>query len=113
MKRTLRLPDLGVQSAGGLSRSRTKSRISGRFQLNGKTGMIREARALLAERFGRFTLNRVRDAQGWSYKVEGSINFLRRQLGTRGWCRGPGMDRTSTRSIRMAGGGLGSNSDFA
>jgi hypothetical protein len=28
---------------------------------------------------------------------------------TFGWCRGPGMDRTSTRSIRVAGGGLAPN----
>jgi hypothetical protein len=38
--------------------------------------MIWEARALLAEQFGRFTLNRVRDAQGWSYQAKGSINFF-------------------------------------
>jgi hypothetical protein len=30
----------------------------------------------LAEKFGRFTLSRVKDAQGWSYKAEGSVNFF-------------------------------------
>ena len=33
-------------------------------------------RALLAEQFGNFTLNGVKDAHGWSYKAEGSVNFF-------------------------------------
>ena len=50
-----------------------------RFVL-GKTDAIREARALLAEQFGKFTLNRVKDAGGWSYKAEGSVNFFGESL---------------------------------
>jgi len=38
--------------------------------------VIQEARALLAEQFGKFTLSRVKDEQGWSYKAEGSVNFF-------------------------------------
>ena len=35
-----------------------------------------EARALLAEQFGKFTLRRVKVAQGWSYQAQGSVNFF-------------------------------------
>ena len=30
----------------------------------------------MAEQFGKFTLSRVKDAQGWSYKAQGSVNFF-------------------------------------
>ena len=39
-------------------------------------GAVQEARALLVEQFGRFTLSSVKDAQGWSYKAEGSVDFF-------------------------------------
>ena len=53
-------------------------RLSNIRSLLGKTDAIREARALLAEQFGKFTLNRVKDA--WSYKAEGSVNFFGESL---------------------------------
>ena len=51
-------------------------RLSNIRSLLGKTDAIREARALLAEQLGKFTLNRIKDAHGWSYKAEGSVNFF-------------------------------------
>ena len=41
-------------------------RLSNIRFLLGKTDAGREARALLAEQFGNFTLNRAKDADGWS-----------------------------------------------
>jgi hypothetical protein len=55
-------------------------RLSNIRFLLGKTDAIREARALLAEQFGKFTLNTVKDADGWSYKAEGSVNFFGESL---------------------------------
>ena len=55
-------------------------RLSNIRFLLGKTDAIREARALLAEQFGKFTVNRVPDADGWSYKAEGSVNFFGENL---------------------------------
>ena len=55
-------------------------RLSNIRFLLGKTDAIREARALLAEQFGKFALNRVKDAGGWSYKAEGSVNFFGESL---------------------------------
>jgi hypothetical protein len=51
-------------------------RLSNIRLLLGKTDAVCRARALLAEQFGNFTLNRVKDAHGWSYKAEGSVNFF-------------------------------------
>jgi site-specific DNA recombinase len=51
-------------------------RLSNLRDLLGRTDVTQEARALLAEQFGKFTLNRVKDAQGWSYKAQGSVNFF-------------------------------------
>jgi len=55
--------------------SLASQQLSNIRSLLGKTDAIREARALLAEQFGKFTLSRVKDEHGWSYKAVGWVDF--------------------------------------
>ena len=73
---------------------------------------VEQTRAALAEHFGTFKLEPVSENGRRRYQVHGKVDFWGERGGANGWCRGPGMDRTSTRSIRVAGGCLASNPNF-
>ena len=98
-------------STGGLNRSKRNSTSSGPSNVARLTSLaVHEASALLAEQIGKFTLVQVAEDGKTSFRANGQIDFFEEEALMRvgGAGGGPAWNRTSTGSIRVAGG-LASN----
>jgi hypothetical protein len=87
-----------LQEKLGELRGFAVSRLTRLRELLANPTAIHEARALLAEQIGKFTLERAEENGKVSFKAKHRL-LRGRGSYTRGWCRGPGMDRTSAGSV--------------